>query len=325
MTRRGGAITFVGAAALALLAGCTPPALPSFAPTSAPAPKARPVIVPVKASPAAVAPARMGDVLVSRYRRMQDSYVARGLMRTDGGGPDTPFTSAMLARDFLSIALYDEFRRSSSGIRAAATETQLRRWDGPVRMAVHFGGSVPHDRRTQDRNELISYTARLARVTGADIAMGAPEAANFHVLFLNEAELAEAGPMLRSLARDLDPAVLAKLTALPRDTLCVVTAHAGRSAPGFTGAIAVIRDEHRGLMRRACIHEEIAQGLGLTNDSPHARPSIFNDDQEFALLTHHDELLLKMLYDPRLRSGMSLDEVTPIARRIARELVEGDR
>ena len=73
----------------------------------------------------------------------------------------------------------------------------------------------------------------------------------------------------------------------------------------------------------SCIHEEIAQGLGLANDSPTARPSIFNDDDEFALLTKHDELLLKMLYDPRLQAGMSAEEAAPVTRVITRELTGG--
>ena len=85
--------------------------------------------------------------------------------------------------------------------------------------------------------------------------------------------------------------------------------------------MALIRAEHPDLVRRTCIHEEIAQGLGLPNDSPTARPSIFNDDDEFALLTSHDELLLKMLYDPRLKAGMTADEARPVARIIARELM----
>ena len=72
-------------------------------------------------------------------------------------------------------------------------------------------------------------------------------------------------------------------------------------------------------MRHACIHEEVAQGLGLPNDSPYARPSIFNDDDEFALLTSHDEALLRMLYDPRLKNGMTVDEARPIVRILARE------
>ena len=60
----------------------------------------------------------------------------------------------------------------------------------------------------------------------------------------------------------------------------------------------------------------MAQGLGLANDSPRARPSIFNDDDEFALLTTHDEMLLNMLYNPALRPGMGIDEARPILRRL---------
>jgi hypothetical protein len=71
------------------------------------------------------------------------------------------------------------------------------------------------------------------------------------------------------------------------------------------------------------VHEEIAQGLGLPNDSPAARPSIFNDDEEFALLTRHDELLLRILYDRRLRPGMLPDDARPIVTEIAEELIGG--
>ena len=97
----------------------------------------------------------------------------------------------------------------------------------------------------------------------------------------------------------------------------------GSDANTYTAAVAVIRAENPGLLRLSCIHEELAQGLGLANDSPAARPSIFNDDDEYALLTRHDELLLRMLYDPRLRPGMSAAEAAPMVRQIATELVGG--
>jgi hypothetical protein len=74
----------------------------------------------------------------------------------------------------------------------------------------------------------------------------------------------------------------------------------------------------------SCLHEEIAQGLGLPNDSPAARPSIFNDDQEFALLTPMDEMMLKMLYNPALTPGMTADQARPIIDQLATALVGGD-
>ena len=89
---------------------------------------------------------------------------------------------------------------------------------------------------------------------------------------------------------------------------------------GYTHAIAMIRAEHPPLMQRACIEEELAQGLGLANDSPYARPSIFNDEDEFATLTSMDAVMLQILYDPRLRPGMTLDEARPYLYEIAEAL-----
>ena len=74
-------------------------------------------------------------------------------------------------------------------------------------------------------------------------------------------------------------------------------------------------------MRKSCIHEEMAQSLGLSNDSKIARPSIFNDDEEFAFLTTHDENLLKILYDNRLKPGMNNKDALPIVTKIAKELM----
>ncbi|MEL6317884.1 MAG: DUF2927 domain-containing protein, partial [Pseudomonadota bacterium] len=86
------------------------------------------------------------------------------------------------------------------------------------------------------------------------------------------------------------------------------------------GGFVFLSAEIGGLLRRACIEEEMAQMMGLTQDHPEVRPSIFNDDNEFALLTRHDEELLRLLYDPRLRAGMTRAEAAPIVRRIALEI-----
>ncbi len=61
--------------------------------------------------------------------------------------------------------------------------------------------------------------------------------------------------------------------------------------------------------------------MGLANDSPSARPSIFNDDEEFSLLTAHDEYLLRILYNPRLEVGMDEAKAAPIVREIAENLM----
>ncbi|MGB5870515.1 MAG: DUF2927 domain-containing protein, partial [Albidovulum sp.] len=57
---------------------------------------------------------------------------------------------------------------------------------------------------------------------------------------------------------------------------------------------------------------------------PKARPSIFNDSEEFAALTTQDEMMLRILYDKRLRPGMTLAEARPIVETIAAELLPGE-
>ncbi|MFP4275217.1 MAG: DUF2927 domain-containing protein [Paracoccaceae bacterium] len=296
--------------AIGALAACEP-VPPSRVPEPRPERLAPP---PPEAEPAPRPPE--SRALAAYYKRLQTDLRARGLLRTDGGGPDTPYTETDLMRHFERIAFYDEYQRGA-GLRPGSDRPgRLKKWTGPVRMDVEFGPSVTPAQRTADENEVRAYAARLARVTGHPISFS-PEQANFHVLFLGSQEIGSAADRVRQLVPNVDPEALALFRDLPRGIHCLVLAFSG--TPGGTDyarAVAVIRAEHPDLLRSACIHEELAQGLGLANDSPRARPSIFNDDDEFALLTSMDEILLETLYDPRLRAGMRLDEARPILRRI---------
>jgi hypothetical protein len=261
--------------------------------------------------------------LETYYANIQADLLAQGLLRTDGGGPDTPFTDTMLLRNFERIALAEEYERGA-GLRPSRGELgRIKKWNKPVRVAVEFGALVPEDQRVQNSNMVSQYVRRLAGISGHPIAMDGSDT-NFHVLFMSEDDKAEIAPRIRALVPDVNPASLKIFENLPRSIHCLVIAFS--ETPGgydYGEAIAVIRSEHPDLLRRSCIHEEMAQGLGLGNDSPQARPSIFNDDDEFALLTTHDEMLLKLLYDPKVKPGMDVDEVRPIVAARAAELLGG--
>ena len=263
-------------------------------------------------------PSQASIDLATYYARLQNDLLTQGLLRGDGGGPDTPFTDSQLARNFVRIALFNEYSDDSDFLRPQATISHLRRWTGPIRMSVEFGDTVPLAQRDVDRASISTYAARLSRVSGVPIQM-TDRNPNFHVLFLNEDDRRGYGDKLRKLIPNISDATVRTFVNLPRDQLCVVIGTFSPGQSNYTKAVAMIRAEHPNLMRSACIHEELAQGMGLANDSPGARPSIFNDDEEFALLTTHDELLLKMLYDPRLQTGMAPAIAAPIARQIARE------
>jgi len=318
MKLRGG-VTALGLGLWALTA-CAPAPPPNAQPSSTPPRERAAQIAPVVTAPRQSDEA--GDELRRYYQRLQNDLLARGLLRSDGGGPDTPFTDTQLARNFIRIALFDEYVSDGSELRAAPTASKLRRWEQPVRMSVDFGDQVSGTQRAADMAEVTSYTRRLSRLTGLPITITDTNP-NYFVLFLGENERLASEARLRQMVPGIAQSSLRAILNLPRDQLCIVVAFSEPGQSQYQKAIAVIRDEHPQAMRQSCIHEELAQGLGLANDSPAARPSIFNDDEEFGLLTTHDELLLTMLYDRRLQSGMDATQAAPIAKIIATELTGG--
>ena len=300
--------------ALLALSACmaAPPAPPSTKPQARPAgmtPAPRP-------GPARAEPSQRSQNLARYYSAVQADLLAQGLLRTGGGGVDTPYTDTDVMRNFERIAFYDEYARDGGFRRAANTPGGLRKWTGPVRMAVEFGTNVPRDQRATDQAMVRSYATRLARITGHPISAGSSNP-NFHVLFMSEDDRDQAVNRIQQIVPNIGTNSLALFRNLPRSIHCLVVAFSDSNNDyRYSRAIAFIRSEHPELMRRSCVHEELAQGLGLANDSPQARPSIFNDDDEFALLTTHDEELLRLLYNPALTPGMTPDQARPIISRI---------
>ena len=297
-------------------AACAP--LPT--PTSTPPPPT--VSEPVAAPPR---PSAESARIRAHFARNEALLLSRGLLRTETAPADLPFSVATLVRNFDRIALRDEYVVERGRFVSREAPSRLRRWQSPVRMGIEFGAAVPPDQRAADTATVRNLAARLARATGHPITVAdRVEDANFRILVLTEEERRAFGPRLRSLVPGIDPLTTDTITGLPLSASCLVVAFASQGSWVYSQAVAVIRAELPDLSRQSCFHEELAQGLGLPNDSDAARPSIFNDTLEFALLTRHDELLLRILYDTRLRPGMTPAEARPIVETIAVELLGGE-
>lgn len=305
-----------GAMMLALMLGaCVSPQAPVSSPSA-----------PMRPMPAVVrtpAPSEASLAVRAHYARVQADLLSTGLLRTDGGGRDTPFNARMLADNFIQIALFDEYTRGAAGPVQSQTTSALRRWEDPVRVSLRFGASVSADSRATDTARIGSYLARLSRLTGHPIGLS-DSAPNFFINIVSEDERRALGPILNAALPGLSGSEIAGVTEMPLSTYCLVYAMSDGASGRYTRAFAVIRAEHPDLLRLSCFHEEIAQGLGLANDSPRARPSIFNDDEEFALLTGQDEMMLRILYNPALRPGMTQAEARPIIQSLASALLGGD-
>jgi len=229
-----------------------------------------------------------------------------------------------LVRNFTRIALYEEYSEVGGRLVARERASRVHRWAKPVTLSIEFGDSVPPASRSRDEAVTNSLVTRIARASGHSISRVPAGQGNFRVFVVNEEERRALEPVLRRIMPNISSTALNTVINLPRTTYCLAFATDPEGDGTYNQAIAVVRAEHPDLLRASCLHEEIAQGMGLSNDYPLARPSIFNDDEEFAFLTRHDELLLEMLYDERLRPGMTETEARPIVERIARELMGGE-
>lgn len=261
-------------------------------------------------------PSAESAALSRYYNRLQAQLLTQGLLRTGGGGVDTPYTERDISRNFERIAFYNEYVPGAGLQESKDDPDLLRKWVKPVRIAIEYGKTVPEEIKEGDTASIRGYAARLSRVTGHDIALD-DNAPNFHVIIASEDDRQDTVARVLALAPTIGAASRDIFENPPRKFYCFVMTF-GRPGASYTleKTIVLIRSEQPDLMRRSCIHEEIAQGLGMNNDSATARPSIFNDDNEFAFLTTHDEELLRLLYHPSLKPGMTLDQARPLISRI---------
>lgn len=250
---------------------------------------------------------------------VEERLVARGLLRADDGREIT-VDAAGLAQAFVDIALRDEYVREGGQLIRRTTPAPLRRWSVPVRFQIEHGDSVSPEQRRKDRATVAGLAARLQRASGHPAALTGT-GGNFTILIVDEDERRAIGPRLAALVPGMPGADIRALTDLSPQIFCTVFTYSRPGDPTYSAAVAVIRAELGPRLRTSCFHEEMAQGLGLANDDPNARPSIFNDDEEFAHLTWLDEMLLRMLFDRRLRPGMDEAEALPLIRQIAAELI----
>jgi len=227
---------------------------------------------------------------------------------------EPPYSNSQLLRNFLSIALQAEAADDIGADGGIA----ISKWDSPVR--YRLAGA-----QTRDRVQIAAFSQHLSNITGLDIReAGEVERYNMDIRFVPVAF--RAAEMRELLATQwLGPRVANLATGWrdhEMDRCFTLTTRDPQS--GVTGTAHVfIKDELPLIWRETCIIEELTQSLGLLNDDPRASPSIFNDDGAYQALTSHDELLLRVLYDPRIRPGMRRRSVVPLAEEVIAEIRPG--
>ena len=266
----------------------------------------------VLASLAACAPkvhTNLSDTEV--WRAYEKSLIAKGKLKTERAPEEVAYSNENLITSFREIMFFDEFIRDETSYRTGRAERLLEKRVGPVRYSL-WGQGVTE----RDRADLTDIATRVQRATGLTLVETA-RSSDIEVLILNRDErlslalkvrLAGALAMANDLENDLEGLV------------CAAYYFESEDAPDLVDYTIIIPDELSGILRKSCIEEEFGQAFGPSADYDGARPSIFNDDEEYAFFTEHDAWLFRILYDPRLKDGMDLETAMPIVRQIAAEL-----
>lgn len=202
----------------------------------------------------------------------------------------TAFSDAEIAGGFFKIAFGAEFN-------LAGRIDRIRKFDGPVRVFAESRGKP--DRRKQIAAIVADIRAHVANL---DIAMtGKRDAANVVVRLVRSRDIKRTirsyfGPeQADRIQRSLDPQCLSGFSKDERYRI----QHADIILPVDAGDF-IFKD---------CAYEELLQSLGPIKDDPSIPWSMFNDDVRLGFFGIYDQYLLNILYDPRIRPGMTADEV----------------
>ena len=251
------------------------------------------------------------------YSRLEKRKTSLGLLRQDGGGADTPFDVDDIVEAFEQLAFYNEYDIDKNKLLPNSNAVSLAKWKSNTNISVRFGGSVDKKQKDKDLQEINGLISNLSKITNHEIKVS-QQNVNMYVVVANQKEINDLIDEIGLQRPEFDPKRIPIITQLPKDIHCMaMTSMSSEPNSAISSALVIIRNELPDIMRRACIHEEIAQSLGLTNDSHFARPSIFNDDDEFATLTKFDKILIQILYDHRLKPGISKKEASQLVRQIA--------
>jgi Protein of unknown function (DUF2927) len=216
--------------------------------------------------------------------------------------PDISSRRASERTDFTNHEIADGFFKIAFGaeLQLGQPEARIRKFDGPVRIFVASKG-LP-DRRS----EIAAIVGDIrARIDHLDVTVtNDPNAANFFVTLVAKRNFKRT---LRSLygnekakriQQSLQPQCLSGIGKDERFRIRRAEVILPVDAGEFT-----FYD---------CAYEELLQALGAINDDRSVPWTMFNDDVQMGFFDVYDQYLLNILYDPRVRPGMTKDELNAL-------------
>jgi hypothetical protein len=202
------------------------------------------------------------------------------------------FTDSEIIEGFLKTAFGAEYH-------LAGRVDRIRKYHAPVR--VFADGNRP-DRKTQ----LAKIVADIAkRIQHLDIAMAdRNDDANVVVKLVRDRDLSRTistfygSERAREIRSSLDPQCLSGF----------------RKNENFEieHSDVILTVDNGDFTFFDCAYEELLQSLGPINDTSSVPWTMFNDNVSMGFFDVYDQYILNLLYDPRIRAGMTVAEVKAV-------------
>jgi Protein of unknown function (DUF2927) len=204
----------------------------------------------------------------------------------------TNFTDAEIVEGFFKTAFGAEYH-------LAGRVDRIRKYDMPVRVFADGGRA---DRKAQ----LAKVVADIAqRVQHLDIAMAEnSEDANVSVKLVRDRDLYRTiathygRDRAREIKTSLDPQCLSGFRKNDKFEI--------------EHSDVILTYDSGDFVFLDCAYEELLQSLGPINDTSSVPWTMFNDKVSMGFFDVYDQYILNLLYDPRVKAGMTVAEVNAV-------------
>lgn len=205
-------------------------------------------------------------------------------------------------KSFTDDEILEGFFRTAFGAEyhLAGRIDRIRKYEGPVRV---FVDGARFTKRSGQLAKIIEDIGK--RVQHLDIAhVDKREGANVVVTLVRDGELHKTIAKLygadkaREIQNSLDPQCL---SGFSKDEKFQIQ----RSE-------VLLTVDNGDFVFHDCAYEEVLQSLGPINDTDKVPWTMFNDDVSMGFFSVYDQYLMNILYDPRVKAGMTVQDVKAV-------------
>lgn len=202
------------------------------------------------------------------------------------------FTDSEIIEGFLKTAFGAEYH-------LAGRVDRIRKYEGPVRV---FADGARADRRAQIAKIVTDIAARVRHL---DIAMVENnQDANVLVKLVRDRDLFRTiatfygNERAKEIKTSLDPQCLSGFRKNEKFEI--------------EHSDVILTVDNGDLVFLDCAYEELLQSLGPINDTASVPWTMFNDNVSMGYFGVYDQYLLNLLYDPRIKAGMTVQEAKAV-------------